>query len=75
MSDSFDDSLNSSTDPANDHQPWKAVFDNALMVRQTSRPKLNVTVATGCHVDAIITHSPRKLKTGLFYEVVNNCKK
>lgn len=30
MSDSFDDSLNSSTDSADDHQPWKAVFDNDI---------------------------------------------
>ncbi|MBP6058374.1 MAG: IS5 family transposase [Nitrosomonas sp.] len=33
---------------------------------------LNVTVSTGCHVDASITHSPRKPKTKPPYEVVND---
>ncbi|MBX3617366.1 transposase [Nitrosomonas sp.] len=33
---------------------------------------LNVTVATGCHVDASITHSPRKPKTRSAYEVVSD---
>lgn len=33
---------------------------------------LNVTVATGCHVDASITHSPRKPKTKPVYEVVSD---
>ncbi len=33
---------------------------------------LNVTVATGCHVDASITHSPRKPKTRAAYEVVSD---
>jgi len=32
----------------------------------------NVTVTTGCHVDASITHSPRKPKTKPSYEVVND---
>jgi IS5 family transposase len=32
----------------------------------------NVTVSTGCHVDASITHSPRKPKTQPSYEVVND---
>ena len=34
--------------------------------------RLNVTVATGCHVDASITHSPRKPKTRAAYEVVSD---
>lgn len=33
---------------------------------------LNVTVATGCHIDASITHSPRKPKTKPPYEVIND---
>ncbi len=33
---------------------------------------LNVTVTTGCHIDASITHSPRKPKTKPSYEVVND---
>ncbi len=32
----------------------------------------NVTVATGCHIDASITHSPRKPKTKPPYEVIND---
>ncbi|TXI25438.1 MAG: IS5 family transposase [Nitrosomonas sp.] len=35
---------------------------------------LNVTVATGCHIDASITHSPRKPKTKPPYEVINDCE-
>ena len=34
--------------------------------------RLNVTVATGYHVDASITHSPRKPKTRTAYEVVSD---
>ena len=34
--------------------------------------RLNVTVANGCHVDASITHSPRKPKTRAAYEVVSD---
>ena len=34
--------------------------------------RLNVTVANGCHVDASITHSPRKPKTRTAYEVVSD---
>lgn len=33
---------------------------------------LNVSVTTGCHIDASITHSPRKPKTKPSYEVVND---
>jgi IS5 family transposase len=33
---------------------------------------LDVTVKAGCHVDASITHSPRKPKTKPAYEVVND---
>jgi transposase, IS5 family len=33
---------------------------------------LNVTVGTGCHVDASITHSPRKPKTRAAYEIVSD---
>ena len=33
---------------------------------------LNVTLATGCHIDASITHSPRKPKTKPPYEVIND---
>ncbi len=33
---------------------------------------LNVTVTTGCHIDASITHSPRKPKTKPSYEVVRD---
>ena len=33
---------------------------------------LNVTVTTGSHIDASITHSPRKPKTKPSYEVVND---
>ena len=32
----------------------------------------NVTVSSGCHVDASITHSPRKPKTKPTYEMVND---
>jgi len=33
----------------------------------------NVTVTKGYHIDASITHSPRKPKTNPSYEVVNDC--
>ena len=33
---------------------------------------LNVSVTTGCHIDASITHSPRKPRTKPSYEVVND---
>jgi len=33
---------------------------------------LDVTVKTGCHIDASITHSPRKPKTKPTYEVVHD---
>jgi len=33
---------------------------------------LDVTVTKGCHIDASITHSPRKPKTKPTYEVVND---
>jgi len=33
---------------------------------------LDMTVTKGCHIDASITHSPRKPKTKPTYEVVND---
>ena len=32
----------------------------------------NITVRQGCHVDASITQSPRKPKTGPAYEVISD---
>ena len=33
---------------------------------------LNISVTAGCHIDASMTHSPRKPKTKPSYEVVND---
>ena len=47
-------------------------WDNLLEQINQQIHALNVTVKTGCHIDASITHSPRKPKTKPPYEVVND---
>ena len=49
-----------------------AAWDGLLEQINHQIQRLNVTVATGCHVDASITHSPRKPKTRPAYEVVSD---
>ena len=50
-------------------------WDDRLEQINQQTHMLNVTVATGCHVDAIITHSPRKPRVRLSYEAINDRKK
>ena len=47
-------------------------WDGLLVQINQQINALNVTVTTGCHVDASITHSPRKPKTRPSYEVVDD---
>lgn len=49
-------------------QAWDSLLEQVNQQIQA----LNVMVTTGCHVDASITHSPRKPKTKPAYEVVND---
>lgn len=47
-------------------------WDGLLAEVNRQIQSLNVTVSSGCHVDANITHSPRKPKTKPTYEIVND---
>jgi len=47
-------------------------WDNLLEQINRQILALNVTVTTGCHIDASITHSPRRPKSKPSYEVVND---
>jgi len=45
-------------------------WDGLLKEMNRQIESLNVTLSSGCHVDASITHSPRKPKTKPTYEIV-----
>ena len=47
-------------------------WDSLLSEVDRQIQSLNVSVSSGCHVDASITHSPRKPKTKPTYEIVND---
>jgi transposase, IS5 family len=47
-------------------------WDSLLEQINQQISSLNVSVTTGCHIDASITHSPRKPKTKPSYEVLND---
>jgi transposase, IS5 family len=49
-----------------------SAWDGLLVQVNHQIESYNVTVSTGCHVDASVTHSPRKPKTRPTYEVVND---
>ena len=47
-------------------------WDDLLAQINQQIQALDVTVTTGCHIDASITHSPRKPKTKPTYEVISD---
>jgi IS5 family transposase len=47
-------------------------WDDLLAEVNRQIQSLDVTISSGCHVDASITHSPRKPKTKPTYEIVND---
>lgn len=47
-------------------------WDELLAEVNRQIQNFNVTISSGCHIDASITHSPRKPKTKPTYEIVND---